>query len=215
MAPSGCGNYCFSTSNKDLDSGYILLIAHQKLAVSTKSSRISRPSSYASRTIRHAIDDPRSALKTLPTEFCIGSLLRLNVQYFFPLVCGYQQANETGLKCSTPLDIENGQCIFKCISLRNPTEREMYNSGHRDRDIYMYNAFFFSYRSLGNARHITRHTLTTAATSSPICAISRVHAAEILTGHNKWWPAATQSEWQTIASNVTIPQHTSCIRSTT
>lgn len=34
----------------------------------------------------------------------------------------------------------------------------MYNSGHRDRDIYMYNAFFFSYRSLGNARHITRHT---------------------------------------------------------
>lgn len=186
VAPSGCGTYCFSLNNKGLDSSYILLIAHQKCGVSAKSSCISRPSSYASHTIVcHAIDDPRSALKTLPTELCIGSLLRLNVQYFFPLVCGYQQANETGLKCSTHLDIENGQCILKCVSLCNPTEREMYNSGHRDRDIYMYNAFFFSYRSLGNARHITRHTLTTAATSLPICAISRVCAAEILTGHNE------------------------------
>lgn len=40
--------------------------------------------------------------------------------------------------------------------------------GRRYIYVYIYNAFFFSYRSLGNTRHITRHTLTMAATFSPI-----------------------------------------------
>lgn len=51
-----------------------------------------------------------------------------------------------------------------------PRERNVQQQaqGRRYIYVYIYNTFFFSYRSLGNTRHITRHTLTTAATFSPI-----------------------------------------------
>lgn len=50
-----------------------------------------------------------------------------------------------------------------------PRERNVQQQaqGRRYIYVYIYNTFFFSYRSLGNTRHITRHTLTTAATFSP------------------------------------------------
>lgn len=145
----------FEACNKGLDSSYILLIAFQKL--NTKSSCISRPSSYAPRTLRHAIDDPRSALKTFPTGIFVVYLLSLNAQYFFysSRVC-YQRASKRSLKSSTPLDIENGQCVFTCTSLCNSTQREREKcttegTGTKDICMYIYIILFF-FRQLAQPR---------------------------------------------------------------